>query len=412
MNRLPDEDYLSYSKRLIEAKKNGLISYQELADGLLLDENVYSDDNIRKFYYIYEKMIKYLGNIETSDADEQIRAYEKIKEDIIKERKKLQTVNLEYNATKTIEARMELLHEFIGDSIARLKPIKIVPTTHKSEPESTVGLLIVSDAHYGKTFEIKGLFGETVNEYSPEIFKARMWKLLSDLENDTAIMNLDKLIVCDCGDAVEGVLRSTGTLQKLKVGVTDSAMEYGEFMAVWLAEVYNRLGIPVEYSLTGGNHDLLRLLSSKKDFDEENIAKIILKEISLRIKISSLEAELKYGIKPEILINEYTDVSYQNVFGINILAYHGESKDLKDDIEFFENFYNIDVDILITGHLHRSSQETIGIGYMGDREIIRVPSLIGMDDFSKKIRKLSRAGSRFMTFTENGKQWEKTFFLN
>ncbi len=85
---------------------------------------------------------------------------------------------------------------------------------------------------------------------------------------------------------------------------------------------------------------------------------------------------------------------------------------MKTDIEFFENYYGIDIDILIGGHLHSGSSDTIGIGCLGDREIIRVPSICGTDNYSKKIRGNARAGAKYMIFDEDGKNWEKIYFLN
>ena len=170
--------------------------------------------------------------------------------------------------------------------------------------------------------------------------------------------------------------------------------------------------MPIEYSLIGGNHDILRILSSKKDFDDENMAKDVRDKVCDKIEINKLRTKIETGIEPLIKINEYKDVVYHNLYGMNVVAHHGDCKNLKEDIEFIENYYQIDVDILITGHLHRSSQETIGYGYMGDREIIRVPSIIGADDFSKSIKKIARAGVKFMTFNSNGKNWEKVFILN
>ena len=38
-------------------------------------------------------------------------------------------------------------------------------------------LLTISDAHFGVEFEIKDLYGNILNAYSPEIFKNRMWDL-------------------------------------------------------------------------------------------------------------------------------------------------------------------------------------------------------------------------------------------
>lgn len=413
MERKKNETYLEYSRRLLCALKDKTIDYKQFGDSLLDIDNVYSDETIRKFTYPFEKYLKRVDENTVVSEASLIKNLEDIKFETIKERKKLQRINQEYHANAREMGDNELYHEMWIDAIRNESPIKIVPTTYKDKSNiETTGFCILSDAHYGKEVKLNGLFNEVVNEYSPEIYKARMWKLLSDMENDFYDMGYDKLIIVDIGDIIEGILRCTKTLRKLKTGIIESANDYANFMAEWLVEVHNRLKIPVKYSLIGGNHDIIRILSSKKDFDDENIAEDVCNKIKDKIEINKLRTKLDYGIIPDIVINDYKDIIYHNLYGMNIMSYHGDTKNLKQDIEFFENYYQIDVDILICGHLHRSSQETIGYGYMGDREIIRVPSIIGVDEYAKSIKKLARAGVKFMTFDKNGKNWEKTYFLN
>lgn len=93
-----------------------------------------------------------------------------------KERKKIQTEKLEYNKWLREEARDEMITEKICETISQLQPLKIpeyiAPVHNKKEY-----LLCLADAHYGICFEIKDLFGNIINEYSPEIFEERMWYL-------------------------------------------------------------------------------------------------------------------------------------------------------------------------------------------------------------------------------------------
>lgn len=413
MERKENESYLGYARRLINALEDKTIDYKQFGDLLLGTDNTYNSDNIRKFSYGFKKFLDRL-DISVEPTDVALRQeLETLKFETLKERKKLQRINQEYQANARELGDNELYHEMWLDAIRNEKPIRIVPITPKNKQDiKTIGLCVLSDAHYGKEVCLKGLFGEVINEYSPDIYRARMWKLLSDLENDLYDMKIDKLLVFDTGDIIEGILRCNKTLRKLKTGIIQSSDDYANFISLWICEAYNRLHIPIEYSLTGGNHDIIRLLSSKKDFDDENIAEDVCGKIHDKVEINKLNIQLNSGIIPQIKVNDYSDVIYQNIYGMNVLAYHGDSKNLKEDIEFFENYYQIDVDILLCGHLHRSSQETIGYGYMGDREIIRVPSIIGVDEYAKKIRKLARAGVKFITFDENGKNWEKTYYLN
>lgn len=413
MERKSGESYVSYAKRLTNSVEDGIIEYKEYGDSLLGIDNNYSSENIRKFYYMFKKWLNNIDDEIEFNDESFAKEMEKIKFDVLVERKKLQRINREYLENARLEADKDLYGEIIKEAIENLEPIKIRPASYmnKSDIDST-GVLFVSDAHYSKEFEMKGLFGETINKYSPEIFKQRMWKLLSDVENDFNRFDYKKLVILDTGDCVEGILRLSDSIQKLKVGVMDSALEYGEFMSVWICEAYNRLHIPIEYSLTTGNHDIVRILTNKKSFSGETVAKQIHSEITNRVEISKLKAKLESGKDIQIEIKPYQDISYNNLYGINLMSYHGDCKNMNEDIEFFENYYGISIDILVGGHLHRSSSESIGFGSMGDREIIRVPSIMGVEDYSKTIRKSSCAGAKFILFNENGKDLEKVYILS
>lgn len=391
-------EILAHAKKITEDKKQGLISYQEWGDLLLGDKNPYTKENLRKAYRIMELFLSKIDENVNMTDDEKLEELRVLKEELVKERKKIQTVNLEYNANIRSEARIELFNEMVVDAINKLEPIKQTKLSPNQEVKGRHGLLVISDEHYGKEFVLKGLDDKVINEYSSNVFKQRMQSIINQMKND--YIKYDKLTVFDLGDNIEGILRMSG-LQKLKTGVIDSAMEYAEIISQWLIKLSKATKCEIEFNMVGGNHDLLRLLTNKKDFDEENVVKIIHKFVSLRLENCK-----------NITVSPYKEVIYKDFYGIKVMGYHGESKNLKEDIEFFENYYNVDIDIIVTGHLHRNSQETVGFAVKGDREIIRVPSIVGVDSFSKSIRKCSRAGAKFFVFNDKGKELEKTYFLN
>lgn len=383
-----------------------------------LDINMHPD-SLRKSFnvgrYCGYNVAKYYQNKIESDilSDEEVLKLEGLKFQLLKERKKLQAFNNEYHKNAREEGRFELFLEKIEDAVNNLEPIKIKSFKESRKKLNRTGVLFISDAHYGREVEMKGLDGEILNKYNPKEFENRMWHLLNQLENDLKVIHIDNLDIIDTGDNIEGILRVGESLKNLKSGVVDSTIQYAEFMANWIIECYNRLGIKIRYSLTGGNHDVLRILESKANFEEETVGKFVYNHINLRVENAKLQYKLDNNLKEaEIEIEPYNDVIFHSYYGQNLLAYHGDTKNMKNDIDFFENFYNVSIDILVGGHLHRSEQETVGVGYFGDREIIRVPSICGIDTYSKKIRGNARAGAKYMVFTENGKDWEKTYFLN
>ena len=91
---------------------------------------------------------------------------------------------------------------------------------------------------------------------------------------------------------------------------------------------------------------------------------------------------------------------------------HGEDKDLSVTLNYFENLYNISVDEIIAGHLHRPESLSIGISEIGDKQITRVGSICGIDPYSKKIRKAARPSAYCAIYDDdNGKTWSRNYYL-
>ncbi|MNW65247.1 hypothetical protein D3C74_436080 [compost metagenome] len=62
--------------------------------------------------------------------------------------------------------------------------------------------------------------------------------------------------------------------------------------------------------------------------------------------------------------------------------------------------YGHPVDMMISGHLHHYHEKTIGMNGMRDIKYVQVPSIVGIDEFSLKIKKTSNAGANLMMIQE------------
>lgn len=402
MEKNENESFLSFCSRITKDAKDKKITYEDWSKSIFGD-CIYSDETLRRVVRIFGDFIDKLT--EESIAVDSKEILEKIrfeKEELLKERKKIQTANIEYHANLRNDARGEMFNDRILEAIEKLPPLNLAPFKSDCLKTDSTGVLCIGDAHYGVQIELKSLFGEVVNSYSPEICQARLRYLAKMVAEDYDKFSYDKLVVIDLGDAIQGVLRQTD-LAKLRVGVIDSAIEYSEVIAEWLIALRDKLQIPIEYKGCGGNHDVLRLLDSKKQFEEENIMKVIVEFLKLRLK----DVE---GID----IADFAEVQFLHLHGRNILAYHGDdSKDAMTEINFWENYNNISIDDLILAHLHHKDEKSAGYGEFGDRDIIHIPSIVGADSFGKKCRKISHAGAKFMLYEDNcGKSWEKIYWLN
>lgn len=403
MDRKKNESYLSFSKRVTRALSNKTISYKEWAKSLL-NENIYGEENTRRCFVFFEKFLSILENDEINNIQDENKLQEILiaKKELEKERKKIQTINLEYNQYVRDISRFELFNEKIKEAIDNMPALIFSNTIQDKFNSKQTAVLCISDAHNGAEINMQTVFNEPINIYSPDILKKRLNKLadtvIKDYKNN---FNYKKLIVFDLGDGIQNILRLSD-IAKLKTGVIDSVLQYAEMISQFLNKIQNELNIQIEFSCLGGNHSELRLISTGRNWESENLGKVIREFIALRLKDNQ-----------NIKVGPYSDFSFKQIEGINILAIHGDdSKKNINEISYWEQYHNITIDILLMGHFHHQEQISLGYSPTGDKEIIIVPSLIGIDEFSRKNRKLARAGAKFILFEDNNKTWEKVIYLN
>ena len=323
-----------------------------------------------------------------------------VKEDIAKlqkERYKVQTEKIELNRWRREDARDELILERIISAIDSMEPIK-PPTPLPIAIRDKSYALCYGDCHLGAEFELKGLFGETLNSYSPEEFERRMWKLLAKTKDIIEKENIDILNIYDFGDSIDGLLR-VSQLWKLRYGVIDSTIKYAEFISNWLNEFTKIVNVRFQMVIDS-NHSQLRMLNQPKNtFRDENMSKIILTFIKERLKDNP---------NFEVIENP-TGMIFDELAGYNVLGSHGEYKNDAQALKEFSQIYGVQINYLIGAHLHHKKQEEVG----QDVEYIRIPSIIGADDYSLSLRKVSSAGAKLLCFEEHeGKTVEYSIKLN
>lgn len=399
MERLKNENYLVYIERVNQALLNHDITYQEWSKDII-GEIVYSDESLRRCSLFFSKFLELLKKEEINNlSKDAILEIEKIKNDAEIEKLKLRQKNIETSELYRWQSKNELFQDRIIQAINNLKPLQ--HTNIKSIPHvkvNSTALLCLADFHAGSTYEIKGLYNEVVNKYNFEIMQARMWELLEKIEDDDSIY--DDMVIALCGDFFENILRFS-SLQKLREPVIDTVIKFSEFLANWIVEVQSQLLVPINIVTVGGNHDDIRPLNSKRQLEGENLSKLVVEFLKLRLK--DFET---------IKVDDYTEVAIKTIRGSNIMFEHGEDKDLSVTMNYFENLYNITVDEIIAGHLHSPYSKTVGISELGDKQITRVGSICGVDPFAKKIRKSARPSAYFALYEEdNGKTWSRNYYL-
>lgn len=390
---------LSKAQIATQELEDRVISYQDWAEKVLGSDyrDVFADEYIRRGAKVFGIFLKHLEDVGDAEAEGEMQD---MLAQLKAERIKIQTANLEYNAIQRAEARNDLFNEQIIKAIERLEPIKATRPKLSAEPcdKHRTALLAISDLHAGSTFTVKGMYNEIVNQYSYDIMCARLWSIIDKIEADDIVF--DDLTVAICGDLVEGILRES-SLTKLREPVTDTVIRLAEFLSEWIYQLSIRLETKVNVVIIGGNHDTVRSLTSRPMFEGENLTKIVVEFIKLRLQ------DLDW-----ITVDDYQDVAIKNIQGVNVMFQHGEDKDLKTTMDYFSNLYNIDVDEIVAGHLHRAESKTVGITELGDRQLTRVGSIVGTDSYAKQIRASARPSCYIALYEEdNGKTWSRNYYL-
>lgn len=385
LKRLPNETEEECLFRIGSAKRDGLLdaTWVEIADFMNAnfresEEEYFCESAYRKKYKNYiDAKTMFAKQEATSDGTaEELAA--KLRE-INKERIKLQTEKLEYNKWLREEARDELICEKICSTIKEYNSI-ISPKPIVLKKPSKSAIIAFGDEHYGTEFTIYGLHGEIINAYSPEIFEQRMWSLFYKILEIIEKEDLTTLYIFALGDFTDGILRCS-QLMKLRYGVIEGTVKYANFISNWLNELSKY--VQVKYQMVYGNHSELRMLGQPKGtFKEENTGLFVREMISAR---------LENNPNFEMIINP-TGLIFDTIEGFNTLAIHGEVRNMDNAIKDFSNTYNTDIKILIGGHMHHYKAETVGV----NREVINVPSIIGIDDYSMSLNKTSNPGATLL----------------
>ena len=375
--------------RIGNAKRDGLLdaTWVEIADWMNYnwrsDETEYfCESSYRKKYKNYiDAKTMFTKQEATSDgtADELAA---KLRE-INKERVKLQTEKLEYNRWLREEARDELICEKIVNAIREFNTLKS-PTPITIDKSSKSAVLAFGDEHYGAEFTIYGLHGEIINEYSPEIFEQRMWTLFYKTLEIVEKEGLDTLYVFSLGDFTDGILRCS-QLMKLRYGVIESTVRYANFISNWLNELTKY--VKVKYQMVYGNHSELRMLGQPKGTFKEDNTGMFVKEM--------IKTRLENNPNFEMIINP-TGLIFDTIEGFNTLGIHGEVRNMESAIKDFSNTYNTTIRILIGGHMHHYKAETVGV----NRDVVNVPSIIGIDDYSMSLNKTSNPGATLLVIEQ------------
>lgn len=398
-----NESYMDYGLRLISIKVENNPSDLQWANIVTLLDLDCHPDSLRKASNVTQfsgyNVMKWLEkkHNERLMTDEYFKKITEKERSIQLERIKLQDEKREHNAWLREQAREDAFEEKVIKAIQEYMPSPAPISKVKLKESNRCGVLSFADCHFGKDFTIYDLFDEILNQYNPEVFYARMNRLLAEVIEIVKKECFTSIKVFNLGDSLDGFLRHS-QIWTLRYGVVDSAIIFGNFIGNWLRELSKHVFI--EYHDTFGNHGECRLLDGRKsEHLNDNIEKVVRNCIQL---INQDNQNIQ-------IISNKTGLIYTSVAGYTVLGIHGEISDLAQAMKEFSDIYNVSIDYIFAGHKHYSHYQNCGV----KKGVIGVGSIVGSDDYSMKLRKHADASALFTVFEENkGKIVEYTIPLD
>lgn len=395
IKRREDESLLGFYKRITENRKELGLTYEEWGE-LIIGENRYSSDNCRKALYLVKPMLESLEEEQINKITDNdiIKEIETKKEELIKERMKLQTTKIEYNRNLRKDSRFEMFYENINDARDRL-PMPIFEELISEEQEGEY-VLALADIHYGAFFE------SINNSYSREEVQRRFGKLIAKLKVLIHKNKINKLNIIELGDTIQGMLRLSD-MKLNDIPVVDSVVEVSRLIATFLNELSRHTEITYR-QVMASNHSQNRYLGTKaNEMPNEDMERVI------GNYIKDLVAN---NPRVEVVLSERDYDSFE-LSKQKILTLHGHQvKNINNAIKDYSMLHRTFYDICFVAHFHGGKQMSVAEGN-GNTEIVVCPSFIGSDPYSDSLKIGSKGMCRLFKIEENqGITEQYTIILN
>lgn len=381
--RKETESKIEYIIRLVKGIDDKIykLSYQ---DFFKLAFNVeLSPTESRKRYYGLKMFIGELDQEQLGDIDdyELLRKLEEKEQELYKVKTKASDQKRENNNLLRRIARAEHLIETMEDAILNnlnvINPLEVKPKSFNNLGNRE-GVALFSDWHYG--LETNSHW----NVFNQKIFQQRVEKLTRKIIEYGLLQEIKVLHVMLLGDLINGAIHVTTRISN-EEDVISQTMVVSETLAIMLRELAKHFEEIKVYNVLD-NHS--RVTANKKDnLEVENFARLITWYLKPRlINISNIKIiENKYDLG---IIK--TEVCGYNVFGV-----HGHNDKVNNVVQDLTLMTKELPDYVMYAHVHHNkSDEVHGV------EIIVNPTLSGVDDYAKEIRKTSKPAQKFLIFDE------------
>lgn len=374
MERKENETYISYIKRVTNACSDKKISYSEWGDYILGIDNNYSSENLRKAFYVVYKL---LNKIDENNCDyDVIKDLENLRDEIYKERCRLQDIQREKRNDLRVEARFENLLEVVKDKMDFMPTYEIKEFKHiNKNQDKKYAVLQLSDWHCG------ALVDNQFNYYNVDTMVDRATKVRNNALEYCKLHNVTDLVIEINGDMVNGAIHVSSRVES-EEGVIQQVITVTDVLAKLINSMkpyFNSIKIVT----TLGNHG--RLTPNKSDsITNENFEMLI--PTMLRDKLSDVK----------IIDSKGLDFTKYEIDGKIIMVSHGQNDNMTKVISDFSKMFKVVPNEIHLGHTHSYTDINDC-----DIKVTVNGSLIGSDDYAVTIRKVTTPSQNLIVYEKD-----------
>lgn len=374
MERKENETYISYIKRVTNACSDKKISYSEWGDYILGTDNNYSSENLRKAFYVVYKL---LNKIDEDNCDcDAIKDLEDLRDEIYKERCRLQDIQREKRNDLRVEARFENLLEVVKDNMCFMPTyeIKDFKPINKNQ-DKKYAVLQLSDWHCG------ALVDNQFNYYNVDTMVDRATKVRNNALYYCKLHNVTDLVIEINGDMVNGAIHVSSRVES-EEGVIQQVITVTDVLAKLINSMKSYFN-SIKIVTTLGNHG--RLTPNKSDsITNENFEMLI--PTMLRDKLSDVK----------IIDSKGLDFIKYEIDEKIIMVSHGQNDSMTKVISDFSKMFKVVPNEVHLGHTHSYTDINDC-----DIKVTVNGSLIGSDDYAVTIRKVTTPSQNLIVYEKD-----------
>lgn len=343
--------------------RDGRLNYSEMGDYLLGSDNVYGSENLRKFYYVMDKIIDKINGDMLITDDDILKEIDKQKDELFKETVRLRDKHREIKNDLRIMARFENLENVLINELAIHRPIDCFKQV-AYKPENKEASLLISDIHYG--IKVDNQF----NFYDKETAKKRLFEVVEKSISYCQLHKVNKLNIEILGDLVSGIINLTARVEQEEDIITQ-IIEISSILIEAIHQLNKEIPEVAVYCVFG-NHSRVNP-NKKENLNRENLERLIYSYI-------------KYMLPDiKIITSRNDDFLTYKISDKTIILAHGDKDNPTNAISNFARLLGIVPDEIHLGHYHHFQ-----VIDESDTEIICNGSLVSTEDYSISLRKSTK----------------------